>query len=327
MDDIKIYRTSELTDSMWEEILYGYKVCFNQETSIEKLKTTYSASVTGEAIHAIKLSEEGKIIGHNYFQPRPYNHNGEDIILALSGGTYVLPEYRKDIFIFYDLFQACMKEARKLGWKAQVGVPNKNSFQYGQKITKSKHIGDLNYYILPVKISKFINKKGLKFLDIPCNIVIKAHLALNSLIYTLINPHERDVKIRLSRKKDFMEKRCPNSVYNILTEKEYTAYYKIYDENSIKTAYIIDFTENDTKTAKALSRTIKKILKNEKIDAILYVGTMNFRQFSLFKVPHKYDPQKLPVTVDYIDKNDEKLKTSLSDIKNIDFGLLNFDVR
>lgn len=323
---IKVFRTDEIDDLTWMQICKGYEMCFDTPRDPEQLKKFFSNSISGYTLHALKLNEKGMLMGHNYFQPRPYKLYGKDVICALSGGTFVMPEYRKDIFIFKDLFDALCEEAKRLGWIAQIGVPNENSFKYCVKIIKDKYIGDLNYYILPVHIGKILKRKN-NLLD-----TISAGYAfitskLNLCLSTIANLKEKKVPLHIDESDKFLSIRLANPDYRHIRKGNMRATYRMYDEDGINTAYILQFGENGKRSVRSLAKTVNAIMKNEKPDAILYVGSMNLKQMILTRVPKSFVPHRLTVTVSVFEKDNKELEQTLSSLSNFDYGLLNFDVR
>lgn len=325
-ENIKVFKSTEISDTQWAEIAQGYNICFGGERTAQSCKSGFHKGMLGYCLHALKFSEDGKIIGHNYFQPIPYNLNGEKIICALCGGTFVLPEARKDAFIFYDLVTALKKEAKEYGWSAILGVPNENSFKYFVSILKQKHIADLNYYILPITVGKII-KKNIGILNGLSKFYAKIWSAINSMLATLVNTKEINKPLHIELDKDYRQERFKSSAYKKIVNGKYEGTYRIFDEDGVITAYIMDFRENERRSFKSLTKLVRHILKNEKIDAILYVGTMNMKQTLLTKTPHKLIPHQLHLCTSSLDKDNKELSVVLSDIKNIDFGLVNFDVR
>lgn len=324
--NIQILKSFEVSDSLWTEIARGYKICFDLEISIDELKDLFSKTILGFSLHALKFSEDGKVIGHNYLQPIPYRLGMQNIVCALSGGTFVLPDFRKDIMIFHDLLTALNRTAADLGWKALLGVPNENSFKYTVKINRQKHIGDLSYYLLPLKVGKVL-KKNSPILNGISSIYSSLNILVNGLVTQFYNSKEKDKLLHLDLTDKFKSSRLERDCYKHLKSDSYTGTYRICDEGGILTAYIIDFKENNKRTAKSLYKILKYIRKNEKVDAIMYVGTLNFPQLMLTKVPKKFEPQQMPLCVTIYDKENMTLKEALSSIKNVDFGLINFDVR
>ncbi|MDE6005937.1 MAG: hypothetical protein K2G67_00045 [Muribaculaceae bacterium] len=323
---IRILKTDEITNDLWEKICDGYKICFNVDHTPARLKETFSKTITGYTLHAVKMTADGKLMGHNYFQPRPYKYKGKDVVIAVSGGTFVIPEYRKDIFIFKDLFKALCNEAEKRGWIAQIGVPNENSFKYSVKIIKDKYIGDLGYYILPIHAGKAL-KRNNRILDKLSAVYSNIANKLNLGIVSLFNFKEKDVPLHINENDHFLSLRLSDPSYVHIRKGNYRGTYRMYNEEGILTAYILRFDENGKRSAKALAYIVDTILKQESPDAILYIGTLNIKQAILTKVPKKFVPHALTVTVSLLDKEDKELAEILSSLSNFDYGLLNFDVR
>ena len=89
----------------------------------------------------------------------------------------------------------------------------------------------------------------------------------------------------------------------------------------------MDFREKGVRTSKSLSFCLREILNKDRADAILFVGILGLRQFSLFKTPHKFVPKPLPLTFHVIDKTNKDFMESMKQKYNWDFSLMNFDVR
>jgi len=89
----------------------------------------------------------------------------------------------------------------------------------------------------------------------------------------------------------------------------------------------MDFRQNGLRTLLALTAVLKYILINEKVDAILYIGTLKMKQLALFEIPEKMIPQRFPLTYDLLEKENTELSQLLQSPENWDFGLMNFDVR
>ena len=69
------------------------------------------------------------------------------------------------------------------------------------------------------------------------------------------------------------------------------------------------------------------IIKNTDADLILYVGYLKLFQTLFIKLPKKFEPKKLPLTCDILDDKDIDTYSDMLEIKNWNFGLLNYDVR
>lgn len=327
MDErIEIFRSDEISDELWVQIAEGYKSCFSINPSPEHLKEIFANSIMGYTLHAVKLNSDNRLMGHNYFQPRPYIVNGKKEILALSGGTFVLPEFRKDIFIFHDLYKALVKEAKNLGWIAQLGVPNENSFEYSRKFLKNKYLGDLKYYLFPIHVARILKKQS-KLIDLISETALRIWSLSMIPIASIFNTKERNSHLKLDLDSGYLNIRCKNNTYTHIKSGKCEGVYRMYDEDGIKTAYIIHFAQNGKKTFRSLVHVVRHILKNEAADAIMYVGTKLLPQILLIPVPDRFNPHRLTLCSDVFDKSDNNLVDVLSDIKKIDYSLINFDVR
>jgi hypothetical protein len=324
--NIVVLKTQEITDDVWAQICEGYKVCFDVHHTPEQFKQSFSMSVTGYTLHALKFAENGELMGHNYFQPRPYVLNGRKVMLALSGGTFVMPAYRKDIFLFGDLYKALCKESQRLGWIAQLGVPNENSYPYCVKFLKQKYLGDLNYYIMPVHAGTALHRKNA-LLDGLSSVYAHVWSWLAVGTTSLFNFKEKMKPLHMDGSQEYLDVRLKHENYSFLRKGNIQVAYVLWDEEGIQTAYIVDCREGDCRSAKALALGVRHIVTHEKVDAILYVGTMNVCQHVLTKVPIRFVPHRLTLCVDVFDKNDKELQQVFSSMDNLDYGLLNFDVR
>ena len=115
--------------------------------------------------------------------------------------------------------------------------------------------------------------------------------------------------------------------YQHIKKGNLQAYYRITDEDGKKTAYLMDFRDNGVRTAKSLNYAVRTIVKNEKPDAVLFVGWLRLKQCSLFKVPQTKVPKPLPLVYYILDKENKELYSDMDNVNNWNFSLMNFDVR
>lgn len=223
-----------------------------------------------------------------------------------------------------ELFAHCKAD----GFAFKVGVPNKNSFKYAVKINKAKIVGYLPYYVLPYKMLDYFNEPFLKLFNfIP---VLFAWLlwGLSYIISLFYNPKakKREVEMHVSDK--FLGIRFGNEERYVKCRKgNLLAYYRVYEENRGKIAYIMDFRENGTKSLKSLLFAVSNIMKqHSEVTMISYIGTMTIFESILFRLPDSKVPHPFPLTINVLDK--KKLETDkLLSMDSWDFSLMNFDVR
>lgn len=323
--EVKILKTYEITDDLWEKIAAGFRESFATDTTAERLKNAFCVhNKLGYGYHAVAISEEGEVAGYNVFSPSFYEG---DINVVVSGSTYVRPKFRStNEFLFMDMMKALRKAVIKDGYQIEVGVPNHNSRDFAAKILKLKYIGDLDYYILPYKVSKCLNKPSLSLLDSVISGMLRCHLWLQSACAAIFNGKEEEVKYRLLTKDEDLRARFKGT-YAHICKGNMEAYYRIVDEEGKKAAYLMDFRENGMRTAKSINFAVRTIIKTEQPDAVLFVGLLRLRQCSLFKVPKSYVPKPLPLTYYVLDKANKERYADMDDNSNWNFSLMNFDVR
>jgi hypothetical protein len=325
MISLKAYKTGELTDKQWSEITDGFNVCFNTSKTKEYLKNYYAKTVLGFSFHAVAIVDD-KIIGYNSILPMPYRFREDNIVyVGVSGGTFVLKQFRKEVFLFKDLmdklFEICLDNNVKL----KVGVPNENSFRYSIKVIKSKLIGFLPYYAFPVKISRIYKKRWSKLLDI-IPLFFMVLLSFYRFLSKLVNPVGKNKIMELDVNEKFLEQRFDAGHYTKFKEGEFEIVYRLVDEEVAQVAYLMDFREGNKRSLRALAYALK-IIKDEDIDLVLFIGKLPFRQLLMIKLPEKFEPKRLPLTLNIIDKAFEDNKDELLNLDNWNFGLMNFDAR
>ena len=115
--------------------------------------------------------------------------------------------------------------------------------------------------------------------------------------------------------------------YEKITIEDITFYFKIYDEDNIKIAYLIDAKQKNSLSYRALVTAASYIAKNTDSDLILYIGPITFIQFMFFKVPSKFVPKKLTLTCDILEESNKEVYSDMLKLDSWSFGLINYDVR
>lgn len=323
---IRIYKTFEIDDSLWKRIADGFNESFEKEVSVESLKSGFCiANQWGYGFHAVYFNDDtGDIMAFNTYSPTFYKN---DIKIMISGSTFVKPKYRKDIFIFHDMVIELRKRAKEEGFSIEVGIPNQNSKEYGRVLLKDKYVADLDYFILPRNVSISLGKPSLQVFDVIFRFLFNIHLLIQSVLSTIFNYKEKQAKYSLITDSEYYGARFKSYAYTKYESGDYLGYYKIEDEEGKKVAYVFDFRCQGIRTRKALTRLVQYIIRNEKPDAILFVGFLHLKQFTLIKVPQRFIPKPLPLTYYVLDKTRKEEFKDLGDKNNWDFGLMNFDVR
>lgn len=320
---IVILKTDELTDEMWLQFTNGFNTVFEKNRTIEEMKAIDRRNALGYAYHSFAIAEDGTIMGHQGKVPTLYEGN---LIFLLGVDTYVLKEYRYIETLFMEMYMPFKKYLMKEGVTGSIGVPNDNSRPFAIKLFKEKYIADLDYYLLPLRISNIIGKSWLKPIDWLWMACVCIWLCIYSLLVYIVNPKEKKVKYRMNIDKEFYAFRFAENKYVKHADNQYMYCYTKYEEEGGYTvAYLMDFRENGKRSAKSMLKAIKNILKNKDVDAIAFIGFLHLRQGILIKLPSKFVPKRFTL---YYSIYDKKMEYEGIDYKkNWDFSLLNYDVR
>lgn len=324
---IKVYKTFEIDDSLWQKIADGFNESFEgHHVTVNSLKYGFSIrNQWGYAYHAVAFDDNtGEIMGFNTYTPNLYKNQ---IKVFIAGSTFVREKYRKDIFIFYDMICALKEKGVEEGFQVGLGVPNHNSLDYSIKFLGATLVGFLDYYMLPCNISKCLHKTWLSPVNWLTRYMSNLYVNLHIILSKISNNVEIESKYSLAVDDTFLEKRFADSCYIKYQEKNVSAYFRIYDEHGAKVVYLMDFREKGLRTKLALIKAVKYIIKSKNPDAILFVGFLKLRQHVLLKIPKKYIPKPLPLTFGVFKNSDFEQFNDMKDISNWNFSLMNFDVR
>ena len=223
--------------------------------------------------------------------------------------------------------KALKKRCQDDGFVMSLGVPNLNSFQYSLKLLRASFIDYLDYYILPRNLSRCVRKSSLRPLDCISRVLLSFHITFQLLITKVFNSEEKDVKYSMVVDEDFYRARFGMPCYQKYVEGSFRAYYRMFDEDGVNTAYLMDFRENGIRTKRALAKAVNYIIKCSRPDAILFVGFLKLKQHVMIRVPQKFVPKPLPLTCSILDNSNKERFADMVDVNNWNFSLMNFDVR
>jgi len=325
---IQVLKTYEIKYDQWVDIVNNFNKIFHHQKDLKTFKGYYEKTCKGFSYHALAFNDNGKLAGYNSVMPFLYS-GGKDkyILIGLSGGTFVVPEYRNDIFIFADMINALLDNCSKEGMVAVLGVPNTNSFQYAIKFLKSTLISYIPYYGLPMRFFNIIKKRELSYFNFFSVIFSNFLLFINLIISKFFNGVEKSVRFEIITDEQFFKNRFGRAEYKEIVTDSIKSYYRSVIEESIRVVYLFDFREKNRRTYKALVKSLGYIMKVEKPDIILFIGHLRLIQFILFRIPWKYEPQHLPLTFNLTSDYYSYYFNEMSKEGNWNFGLMNFDAR
>lgn len=319
--EIKVCRSTELTQEEWESYTLGFNETMHRNFSSAFLKNKYTAVYKGYSYHAMLVADNGDLVGGTTVIPCCYEREGERFVCGLAVDVFIREAYREDPLALRRMYKKLIPLLQEEGVVAVMAVPNATAYPYWKNVVKWKDVGSINYWMLPLRAGKILGKKGIAggILDVGSMFYFGLVYTV-SAITSLFDCKDKKYRYSICKDDPYYSSKFSGEAY--IKNDGYI--YKIEDEDGIKTGYVIDAEKDGRRSARVLLRCISAILKND-VDIILYVGKLGFFQTLMLKVPRKFEPKLLPLTCDLISK-DEKYKDML-DINNWDFGLQNYDVR
>jgi len=317
--EYKVKKTTELSLNEKNEICSLFLQVFKKEKTLDEFNKQFLNTTKGYSYHGLIISKSGSIVGCYSCIPSEYQYFSDNYIFGLSVDTMINKEYRGNPFNLKKIANLVYESMLEADIPFVFGFPNDNVYLVRKKILKWKDIGQLDYYILPIKIGSI--KPNLKLFN--CITILFSKFIKFFIQKSFIFDNKIKNIEKINNKK-FLNYRYSlfDGNYKIIEQKELYFSYKIDTYESISAAYLVDVSVMNKRN---FDSAVKYILENEKrIDVILFVGKIDFRPFTLFKVPTKYIPKTVYMSGKILDK--KKIKENIFDIHNWNVNLSNFDV-
>ncbi len=314
--NIVFKRSTDLSIREKQQILDLFFRVFEKKMDERLFERKYLYTPKGYSYHGLML-HRGVIVGTFNAIPYRYKYFGKELIFALSVDTMIDHLHRGGghLVKMADLvYEAMIKD----GISLIIGSPNEYFYRHEKRILGTSDIGELDYYILLRNIGRVIPK--LQLLN-PLSRLFAKIVSSPPLL-----PIKTTCKYNIAKIVDdkFKNHRYDNSYSQINLGNGAECIYKIYEEDGIRTLYIIDILPL---TPHLFAKAVKKIYKAtaKSIDIMLYVGKPPFRPFGLIKVPNSKKPQKIKMTAKILIP--ELVDNSIFEINNWSVNISNFDVR
>jgi hypothetical protein len=310
-------QTSQLSTPEFQQISDLFSAVFNTTFTSEQLRAKYRAPSRNNSCHGLMVSDEGRITGALAIIPFDYDFFDKKAVFGCAADLMVHKNYRSDITAMKKMYDAVIGIIQN-EIDFLYAVPNPNSHLYFRRILGWNEIGKLDYYALPLHVSRLSPR--LKGLDI----FSQSAAALLNVPVWPSPEHAIEKPIVKILTPDFINYRYPAGRYQKIEVSGRRAYYAIYHEPPVTTAYIVDVCPL---SANWLSEAVRHIWRKERqnIDIILYVGAGCPGVPNLFKVPLRFEPRRLHLIGKVL--NPEKIDDRIHCIKNWQFNISDLDVR
>lgn len=315
---IAVKKTDELSENEWTEYINAFNTVFKKKLTSDHFKTKYYGASLGYSVHGI-LFKEDQIVGMFTAIPRQYIYKGKEIAIALGCDAFILKGHRKDELFLKDMADVVTTKLNTLGVSHFISIPNKTAYPYWKYFGGWKDIGKLSYYIIPLRVSMLLGKYA--YLDSFSFFAFKMIVTCYSF-FTFLRKSDNKA-IHLKRDQKYFEQRyTPDYVIRETSDKGKFVY-RIYIEDNIRTAYLIDcFPQSKAHITLALKQIIKEA--RDKIDVILFVGKIDNPPFFFLKVPEKREPRIQPfIGLSF----DNSIDNDFFSMDSWEISLANFDNR
>ena len=230
-----IKKTTDLLSTDIRLILNLYESVFHKRKCYNEFIDEFSQNDFGYSIHAICYDKE-VVVGHNVYIPMMYNRGSESFFAALSVDAMVHEDYQNR-GIYHRLVMECEEAAKKIGCKIRLGFPNNNSYPIQIKKFGYREIGQLDTYILPVKLDLFSSKYRIfDIFSIPLSFLLIHVSKISKYFRTSYNflYHKSRETFDLYRYKWF------NGNYNIIDDNDVKFIYKEYNFKGKSAFFLMD---------------------------------------------------------------------------------------
>lgn len=320
--EIKICNTQEWTDKEWDSFVCSFEAVFQRGLASEYFKHKYCTVCDRHSYHALLLNDDGEVVGNVSIIPYYYHRDNNEVKIGLGADVFIRKEYRSDPLMLRRMYKKLTKLLIENGIVAVMAVPNATAYPYWKNVVKWKDVGAISYWAFPVKVGNILRR--LKFLNLFSLAYAYLSLIVAGVCNTLVHSKQKKFSLNIVDDESFRDSRFYGD-YHLVKKEDCVNFYRVVEEEGVRTAYLIYSMQNGRLTYRSLLAGVTDVLKNHKIDLILFVGPLRLFQTLFIRIPRKFEPKRLPLTCDLLTEN-EQLKDMLN-FDNWDFGLLNYDVR
>lgn len=313
-------RTTEVTPAEIAGIYSLFEEVFHKKRDAGIFTEQFGNTAKGYSYHAIALSDDGQVVGHNAYVPFIYQETGgEPFLVSLSIDAMIHPDFRKK-GLYRSMLETCERMAVADGCKIRVGFPNDNSYPVQVKGFKYTDIGVLDTYVLPVRVG------GIKPALSVLNFLTKGFAWTMAQLSKLPGGNRKYTYKYAKQRETFNQYRYKwfgNAYSRIELPGGAYAVYKTSDYKGIEATFLMDVYPLSRRN---FDSAVREIMKREKnLNLLLYVGNLPFSPLSMIRIPQPIAPKKFHFVGKLLDKEYFKPEEILN-LKNWELNLSNFDL-
>ncbi len=311
-------KTSQLSEGERDNLRSLFLDVFGKNLTEEHFGRKYLHTPLGYSYHGLMIVG-GEIIGAYNIIPYEYGYFDKRVLFGLSVDTMITSRCRGGPFSLCEMAGTVYDAMRKDNLGFVFGFPNEMAYEYTRRLLKWDDIGELDFYVLPRRMSAISPK--LASVDWLGRLVVVGYLYLPRWGASV----ESTCPIEKINNTTFDTHRYDDRYSTFTVSGGGRCTYRLYtEEQGIRVLYIIDVNplRRDVveESVRALYRRHARAM-----DMILYVGGRSFVPRPLIRVPESRRPCRvrmcgkilLPGIVD----------DRVFHLDNWSVNLSNFDVR
>ena len=313
-----IKKTYELSEAEKQAIAALHLRVFNRELPLAEFNRKFGLANKGYSYHGLIL-DNGVIIGNYAAIPYRYQYFGQPLIFALAVDGMIDERYRD--FHSYSKVANLVYESLKNDQIPFIYCfPNEQAYLYTKRILKWKDVGELGYFIQPLRpgaLKKVLGLFNWLFLG-------GSWLANKIAGQMDLAGDKREYNIHKVIDDSFKKFRYDDTYITGKLDPSLSYVYRIYVENGVRVAYVIDVDPlNKVTIGRAIAEISRRESKN--IDLILYIGKLEKVPKNLIRIPQSREPKKVRMIGKILlpDIVDEKV----FDLNNWLVNIASFDIR
>jgi hypothetical protein len=311
-------KTNEFTEEEGSQFLDLFGLTFPKHMTTSLFKRKYMHTPFGYSYHGLMLAD-GKVVGAYNLIPYMYRYFDKDVIFALSVDAMIHEHHRTRPFGFVKMANLALAALKQDGICFAFGFPNDNVYEFTKRVLKWRHIGEVDFYILPCKVGAV--KPNLVCLNsisrACCSMLARFPLGRSRACHTY--------GIEKTKSERFDEHRYDGSYTRIdLGALGQCIYTTCEEENGVRALYIIDVAPL---TPAAFDSAIGRIYAESTpgVDLFIYAGKLPFIPTKMIRLPKSMRPRQVHMCGRILDP--ETVDDRVFDMENWNINISNFDVR
>ena len=320
--EFQLRKTNELALAEKERICDLFREVFDLEKPLEQFLSQFERNAFGYSYHGLML-DAGRIVGCYTSIPFRYHCFGKEEVFALSVDTMIHPDYRGSPFNLKKMAESVYAGLKADGITFVFGSPNDNIYLVRKKILKWVDITELDFHVLPLRIGAL--KAWLKPLDPASRLFAMLVNAVCGGSQASAWTAGASFPVEKANGEDFVSYRFRQfgqERYKVVSRAGGHFVYKLDVSDGVKTGHLLDVFPLNRRNVQAAVRHIY-MTEGHAIDAIAYVGTLDFRPLNLYKVPKRFRPRTVRVSGKIL--LEDRLDKRIFDVSHWNLNLSNFD--